>query len=81
MDETYNILQLLNKENIKPRTIIDYQRTTGNFQPSKPNIKKNVKSEISIKDYYIKETIQPSVNPDAFLEYKINWYNYIRINL
>ena len=40
MDETYNIIQLLNKENIKPRTIVDYQRTTGNFQPSKPNIKK-----------------------------------------
>ena len=72
MDETYNILQLLNKENIKPKCIIDYQRTTGNYQPSKPSIKRNVKAEPSIKDYYIKETTQPSVNPYAFLEYKIN---------
>ena len=72
MDETYNILQLLNKDNIKPKSIIDYQRTTGNYQKSKPQIKRNVKAEVSIKDYYIKETTQPSVNPNAFLKYKVN---------
>ena len=72
MDETYNILQLLNKDNIKPKSIIDYQRTTGNYQPSKPSIKRNIKAENSIIDYYIKQTTQPSVNPNAFLKYKVN---------
>ena len=41
MDETYNILQLLNKDNIKPKRIIDYQTTTSNFQP-KNQVLKNI---------------------------------------
>ena len=66
MDE--NILQLLNKENIKPRTIIDYTTTTANYQPNKPGIKRTVTAEPCIKSYYIKQTNQPSVNADAYLE-------------
>ena len=55
------------KRRLQPTQCIDYMNTVPIYQ-NRPNIVRHILPEPSIKNYYIKPSEQPIINPNAYVQ-------------